>query len=147
MHSWAKLALFCLVLPMFFSMSGQISAQAEVKYLANIELHTIDELSDVLDRTEALYDKGALAQDTPVALVLHGFEARAFLRQDYEQNKPVVNLAARLSALGAVDIQVCQIWMGSEGLDAAQLQPFVGLVPNGPSEIQRLVKQEKYIYF
>jgi intracellular sulfur oxidation DsrE/DsrF family protein len=94
-----------------------------------------------------LFDDGELAQEAPVAVVLHGAEARAFLRQDYNEHKPLINLAARLTALGAVDIQVCEMWMGSQSLDANQLQPFVGIVPNGPREIRRLIADENYIYF
>ncbi|MFQ3324926.1 MAG: intracellular sulfur oxidation DsrE/DsrF family protein [Pseudomonadales bacterium] len=128
-------------------LSMQAFAQASPKYLANIELHTTAELLDVLQRSEMLFDDGDLPQQSPVAVILHGAEARAFLREDYSQNKPLVNLAARLTALGAVDIQVCEVWMGSQSLDAKKLQPFVGIVPYGPSETRRLVAEENYIYF
>jgi intracellular sulfur oxidation DsrE/DsrF family protein len=128
-------------------LSMQAFSQTGPKYLANIELHTAAELLDVLQRSEMLFDDGELSQQSPVAVVLHGAEARAFLREDYNQNKPLVNLAARLTALGAVDIQVCEVWMGSQSLDAKKLQPFVSIVPYGPSEIRRLVAEENYIYF
>jgi intracellular sulfur oxidation DsrE/DsrF family protein len=128
-------------------LSMQAVAQTGPKYLANIELHTTAELLDVLQRSEILFDDGELPQRSPVAVVLHGAEARAFLRQDYSKHKPLINLAARLTALGAVDIQVCEMWMGSQSLDANQLQPFVSIVPNGPREIRRLIAEESYIYF
>ena len=130
---------------MLLSMHG--AAQSEARYLANIELHTTAALLDVLQRSEILFDNGELVEESPVALVLHGVEARAFLRQDYNQYKSLINLAARLTALGAVDIQVCDVWMGSQSLDARQLQPFVGIVPNGPREVTRLITEENYIYF
>jgi hypothetical protein len=130
---------------MLLSMHGV--AQNEARYLANIELHTAAELLDVLKRSEILFDNGELVEESPVAVVLHGVEARAFLRQDYKQYKSLINLAARLTALGAVDIQVCDVWMGSQSLDAQQLQPFVGIVPNGPREVTRLITEENYIYF
>lgn len=130
---------------MLLSMHG--FAQNESRYLANIELHTTAELLDVLKRSEMLFDDGELVEESPIAVVLHGAEARAFLRQDYSQHKPLINLAARLTALGAVDIQVCEVWLGSQSLDAKQLQPFVGIVPNGPREVTRLVAEENYIYF
>ena len=130
---------------MLLSMHGV--AQNEARYLANIELHTTAELFDVLKRSQMLFDDGELVEESPVAVVLHGAEARAFLRQDYSQHKSLINLAARLTALGAVDIQVCEVWMGSQSLDAKQLQPFVGIVPNGPREVTRLIAEENYIYF
>jgi len=122
-------------------------AQNEPLYLANIELHTTVELFNVLKRSQMLFDDGEISQEAPVAVVLHGAEARAFLRQDYSEHKSLINLAARLTALGAVDIQVCEMWMGSQSLDANQLQPFVSVVPNGPGEIRRLIAEENYIYF
>jgi intracellular sulfur oxidation DsrE/DsrF family protein len=136
-----------LSLGLLMLLSTHALAQSGPRYLANIELHTTAELFDVLQRSEMLFDDGELAQQSPVAIVLHGAEARAFLRKDYSQNKSLVNLAAKLTALGAVDIQVCEVWMGSQSLDAKKLQPFVGIVTYGPSEIRRLVAEENYIYF
>jgi intracellular sulfur oxidation DsrE/DsrF family protein len=37
--------------------------------------------------------------------------------------------------------------MGSQRLDASQLQPFVGVVPSGAKEVTRLITEENYIYF
>lgn len=136
-----------LLVGCFMLLSMHAFAQHEPRYLANIELHTTAELFDVLKRSQMLFDDGELAQEAPVAVVLHGAEARAFLRRDYSEHKPLINLAARLTALGAVDIQVCEMWMGSQSLDAKQLQPFVSIVPNGPREIRRLIAEEDYIYF
>jgi intracellular sulfur oxidation DsrE/DsrF family protein len=136
-----------LVVGCFMLLSMHAFAQNGPKYLANIELHTTAELFDVLKRSQMLFDDGELVEESPVAVVLHGAEARAFLRQDYSEHKPLINLAARLTALGAVDIQVCEVWMGSQSLDAKQLQPFVGIVPNGPREVTRLIAEENYIYF
>jgi intracellular sulfur oxidation DsrE/DsrF family protein len=136
-----------LSLGIFVLLSVPVLAQSQPKYVANIELHTTVELFDVLLRSEMLFEDGELPQQSPIAMVLHGAEARAFLREDYSQNKPLINLAARLTALGAVDIQVCEVWMDSQSLDAKKLQPFVGTVPYGPSEIRRLVAEENYIYF
>ena len=136
-----------LLVSCFMLLTMYSYAQKESLYLANIELHTTVELFDVLKRSQMLFDDGELSQEAPVAVVLHGDEARAFLRQDYSENKSLINLAARLTALGAVDIQVCEMWMGSQSLDANQLQPFVSVVPSGPGEIRRLIAEENYIYF
>lgn len=136
-----------LLFASFMLLSMQGVAQNDTRYIANIELHTSAELLDVLQRSEMLFNSGELVEQSPVAVVLHGEEARAFLRQDYSQHKPLINLAARLTALGAVDIQVCELWMGSQRLDASQLQPFVGVVPSGAKEVTRLITEENYIYF
>ncbi len=143
-RAFQRILLVSLLCCVVVNVSAQVSP---ARYVAEVELHTVDELLDVLQRSEMLFDDGQLDVSVPVAIVLHGNEGRVFLRDGYDGNKQLVNLAAQLSALGAVDIQVCETWMGSQKLDAAMLQPFVGTVSFGPGEVNRLVKQENYIYF
>jgi intracellular sulfur oxidation DsrE/DsrF family protein len=124
-------------------------AQQSPRYLADIELHTEAELLEALQRSEHLMDEGVLGRNTssPVRFVLHGPEARILLLQNYSQHKSTVDLAARLSAFGAVDIKVCETWMGGNRVNPSELPPFVGTVPYGPSEESRLRNEEGYIYF
>jgi hypothetical protein len=117
------------------------------RYLARIEVHTAAELSGILERTDELFNDQQLDNADPIVFVLHGAEGRVFLRQSYGDNKALVDLAARLSALRVVDIRVCQTWMGGYNIDASQLQPFVDTVPFGPAEVQRLRRDENYSYF
>jgi hypothetical protein len=117
------------------------------RYLAQIELHTAAELTGILQRADQLVDLRQLDTSEPVELVLHGAEGRAFLRQSYGDNKDLVDLARKLSASNVVNIRVCERWMGSEGIDAAQLKPFVDTVTFGPAEVKRLLTLENYRYF
>lgn len=119
------------------------------QYLAEIELHTAEEFRSVLLRADQLLIEGALPLNSPVPVtfVLHGPEVRILLRQNYLKNKATVDLAARLSALGVVDIKACETWMGGASVKVEDLQPFVDTVPYGPSEINRLVKEQNYLYF
>jgi intracellular sulfur oxidation DsrE/DsrF family protein len=119
------------------------------QYLAEIELHTAEELHRVLVRADQLLVEGALplSSPVPVTFVLHGPEVRILLRQNYLNNKATVDLAARLSALGVVDIKACETWMGGASVVVEHLQPFVDTVPYGPSEVSRLVKKQNYLYF
>jgi len=118
------------------------------RYLARIELNTKKELVGILRRSEQLFvQNNYRAIDRPVALILHGPEAKVFLRGNYVENRELVDLAARLSAFGVVDIKVCEMWRGGEGLDGSQLPPFVGAIPFGPAEEKRLVEKEGYVYF
>jgi len=123
--------------------------QAAPRYVARIQLHTADELMGSLLRAEALQQQGdfKVGEDAPIVFVLHGPEAKALFLDHYNDNKALVDLAARLSAFNVVDIKVCETWMGSHSLDASQLQPFIGTVPYGPAEEKRLLNKEKYIYF
>lgn len=118
-------------------------------YIAGIELHTAQELQTALKRAEKLLLDGRLplGSQMPVAFVLHGPEARVLLRQNYLKYKATVDLAASLSALGVVDIKACETWMGGNRIMVEELQSFVGTVPYGPREVDRLVKEKNYLYF
>ncbi len=123
--------------------------QVPERYLAEIVLHTEDEFRSVLERAEQLLLEGEVDQQgqPQVAFVLHGPEVNLLLKQNYLQHRETVDLAARLSALGVVDIKACQRWMGGNGIDAQDLQPFVGTVPFAIAEARRLVEEEGYIKF
>ncbi|MFT6276475.1 MAG: intracellular sulfur oxidation DsrE/DsrF family protein [Halioglobus sp.] len=141
-------ALFLLFLFQLPAALAQQSAAEVPRYLATIELHTTAELYSVLVRTEQLLEQGSILQSDSavVTFVLHGAEVTSLLRQNYRQNKETVDLAARLSALGVVRIQACETWMGGNLVVPEDLQPFVGTVNYGPSEVSKLV-EEGYLYF
>jgi intracellular sulfur oxidation DsrE/DsrF family protein len=143
-------ATLCLVL--CASVSAQEADRVDTEgqqYLAEIELHTAEELHRVLVRADQLLLEGPLPlrSPVPVTFILHGPEVRILLRQNYLNNKATVDLAARLSALGVVDIKACETWMGGASVVAEDLQPFVDTVSYGPSEVSRLVKEQNYLYF
>ena len=143
------LAVVSLLLAVAWPASAQTTEAAGQRYLAEIEVHTADEMLSILQRTEDLLQQGAipLDGDPRVAFVLHGPEVYVLLRQNYFDNKEVVDRAASLSALGVVEIMACETWMGSKGIDPDELQPFVATVPYGPAEERRLVKEENYLRF
>lgn len=107
------------------------------------------ELHSVLQRADKLFADGDLqaGSNPPVAFILHGAEAKALLRDNYQQNKATVDLAARLSAFQVVDIKVCETWMNGQKIDAAMLPPFIGTVPYAPDAKKRLMEEQGYVYF
>lgn len=144
-----SLAALILLLVCAWPVLADTPIDPEQRYLAEIELHTAQEMLEILQRTEALLLQGAIPLDGEprVAFVLHGPEVYILLRQNYLANKAVVDRAASLSALGVVEIKACETWMGSKGIDPDQLQPFVATVPYGPAEKRRLVERENFIRF
>ena len=126
---------------------GDIEVVPNNKYIAQIELHTVDELQEVLDRASKISatDEG-YNRSSPIQLVLHGEEVRIFLHKNYEKNKSVVDLAARLDAFNVIDIKVCEYWLGEHSLSTDQLPPFIDSVPFGPVEEQNL-KRNGYVNF
>lgn len=117
-------------------------------YIAQIELHTAAELHSALKRADQLFEGGDfVAGNPPVQFVLHGAEAKVLQQNQYQQNKALVDLAARLSAFEVVEIRVCETWMHGQKIDPTTLPPFIGTVANGPKEKQRLMQSQGYTYF
>jgi len=120
-----------------------------LQLLADIRVHSAEELMQMLDRVDRLYLQGEVPPESiqPVVFLLHGDEARTLFKSQYREHKEVVDLAARLSAFGVVDIKVCERWAGNKGLDVSNLQPFVTTVPFAPEERRRLLDEKGYVYF
>lgn len=138
--------------------AGSLWAQAQVlaepnekkalQLIAEIEVGTAEELEQKLQRVGELVDNNGwqYGRDAPVAFLLHGEEARALFRQNYSENKTLVDLAAKLAAFEVIDMRVCETWMGGNRLDKDQLQPFVNTVLFAPLEKKQL-RSEGYIDF
>lgn len=140
-------ALLLGTLLTFAAMAQETSSDDE-RYVVDIELQTVTEFRQLLERAEQLLLAGVVLQDDvpKVTFVLHGPVVRNLLRQNYLDNKRTVDLAASLTAMGVIDVKACLTWMGGNGVEEADLQPFVETVAYGPAEVRRL-KQQSYIYF
>lgn len=110
-------------------------------YVADISLHTPEELDLLFGRIEELLERPRIETETPlVSLVLHGPEVGFFAFQNYEQYKNLVDRAAKLAALGAIDISICKTQMDSLGIAADEVPAFLRQVPYGPAEVKRLLE-------
>jgi len=138
-----------LAIALAFAATAQEATPDEQHYVADIELQTVEEFRQLLERAEQLLLEGAVSQGdmAEVTFVLHGPVVKNLLRQNYLANKKTVDLAASLSALGVIEVKACRTWMGGHGVDEEDLQPFVETVAYGPAEVQRLAKEKNYIYF
>lgn len=117
-------------------------------YLARILSDSPEEVAHALGRAEALYLEGKLpANANPIAIVLHGPEVEIFFKDNYDEYKNIVDLAARLSAFGVVDVRVCETQTGILGRSRSSVHSFIGTVPFGPTEVKRLLNQQNYVYF
>lgn len=143
------LALFAHAKPSLAqSNQEQFSLLSGQNYLARVGTNSPQDLERALLRIEQLFSSEPDALDfEPVVMVLHGPEVGVFLRSNYVEHKHLVDLAARLTAFGVVDIRVCETRLGVLGNSPDALVPFVGTVPFGPAEIERLVGDEDYVYF
>lgn len=145
---WLRRCVILLALALCPPVLAQESLEAQNRFVADIELQTEADLSELLSRAGELFLEGKVRQeDGAVVLVLHGPVLRTLLKPNYAQSPGVVNQAASLAALGVLDIKACRSWMSSNGVDESELQPFVQVVSSGPSEVRRLVRDEGYLFF
>lgn len=115
--------------------------------LAQIQLHTPEELEKILLRAEKYVDAyNKFPQSKPIVFVLHGAEAEVFRKQNYQQHKHIVDLAAQLEAYNVVDIKVCEMWMRVNKMEPGDVPAFVDTVNYGPWQEFKL-KREGYVYF
>ena len=119
------------------------------RFVVDIELQTLEEFNLLLQRAEQLLLSGEIRQrdEAAVVFVLHGPVLLSLVRENYLSNRQTVDIAARLSALDVIEVKACRAWMGGHGVNEADLQPFVETVSYGPAEVERLVKQDNYLYF
>ncbi|MFT6388896.1 MAG: intracellular sulfur oxidation DsrE/DsrF family protein [Cellvibrionaceae bacterium] len=136
--------------PLSFSFNS-IAQTAPVNpggYLARILSDSPEEVAGALSRAEVLYLEGRLPDNAnPIAIVLHGPEVEIFFKDNYDEYKDIVDLAARLSAFGVVDVRVCETQTGILGRSRSSVHSFIGTVLFGPTEVKRLLNQQNYVYF
>lgn len=140
--------LFVLLLLPIVGFAQVQTALPSSGYLARINNDSPDEVADALKRAEMLYKDGLLPKDAdPIAIVLHGPEVEVFFKDKYDEYKNIVDLAQRLSELGIVDVRVCETQTGILGRSRSSIHPFIGTVNFGPTEVNRLLRQQNYVYF
>ena len=109
--------------------------------VADISVHTREELELLFARVDVLLNRPRTGSESPlISLVLHGPEVEFFAVKNYERYKDLVDHAAKLAALGAVDISICQTQMRSLGIATDEVPAFLRQVPYGPGEIERLIE-------
>ncbi|HHJ13056.1 MAG TPA: hypothetical protein ENJ79_01580 [Gammaproteobacteria bacterium] len=119
--------------------AGQPDPPPAEAYYADVSVHTEKELELLFDRVEAVLDRPRGEGEPPlVSLVLHGPEVEFFALKNYPRYKSLVDRAARLAALGAVDLAICQTRMRQYGIGPDEVPAFLRQVPYGPGEIERL---------
>lgn len=129
--------------------AGEAQGTPDLYFVADITLQTDAEFRNLLERAEQLLLAGVPLPEARarVTFVLHGPVINALLRQHYLDNKPLADLAARLSALQVIEVKACRQWMGSHGIAETELLPFIEPVALGPELVRELVHEHHYLYF
>ncbi|MBL1142859.1 MAG: hypothetical protein D8M62_12510 [Proteobacteria bacterium] len=114
-------------------------------YLFDVSNHTIDEFEALLTRAEEVSQAHAPGyEDLKIEMIIHGPDIDWFTQQNYEINRQLVDLAARLDAYDIIDMKVCEKTMTKRGVDREDIPSFIESVPYAPIEIEKRL-QEGYI--
>jgi len=129
-----------------------VAADTVPGYVARIDFEQSDQIDEALRRAEAYfqstdYFESPQGPAEPIVFVIYGPDVAMFYQANYAAYKSIVDLAARLSSLGVIDVRVCQFSSKSIGSDRTGLLPFVSPVHFGPDELKRLLEEESYSFF
>ena len=115
---------------------------ANKRFLLNVTLHTENEINALLTRAETLSKRARHnKKDVGIALILHGPEVGLFTKKNYQKFKALVDKAKRLDREKVIDIKICRTQMHSMKIKDTDIPSFIEIVPYGPDEQERLLKQ------
>lgn len=130
-------ALAILLLILIGTTLTTVSSHGESRSYLEVSPSGRDDLNALITTLEGLLDEG-LPMEDPVVVVLHGSEANSFTSRGYQENRGLVDRAARLSAYRLIEVRMCETWMTENGVQSNDLPAFVDTVPYAPEEIERL---------
>ena len=128
------------------SMQGS-NALANNGHFIDLMPKSVGEITLILQTLEAAINNNLADGLPPIVMMLHGPQAHKFVRQNYAQNKILVDQTAKLAAYGVVDVKICATWMRNNRYTHADLFPFVTSVPLGAAELERLREEEGYVEY
>ncbi len=80
-----------------------------IHYLFDLVDHDPEQIKQLLKRAESLSKTADAAnQQSRIAMVIHGPDIEFFDKKNYDKNKELIDLAARLDASKIIDFNVCK---------------------------------------
>lgn len=111
-------------------------------YLFDVSDHSIDELEALLTRAEEVSQaQSPDYEDLKIVMVIHGPDIEWFTQQNFEHNRQLIDLAARLDAYDIIDMKVCEKTMTARGVDREDIPSFIESVPYAPTEIKDRLRE------
>lgn len=111
-------------------------------YLFDVSDHSVEELEALLARADEIIQMPSDEYaDLEIIMILHGPDIDWFKQQNYENNKRMVDLAAKLDANEIIDLKVCETAMSKLGVQQNELPSFIESVPYAPDEMKRLLNE------
>ena len=117
------------------------------KVLYDVSAADVEQFTRVLDRVSFLnniYHADPFAAS--IVLVLHGNEIPFFAIDNVAEYRELMQRARSLTIAGPVEFRMCRVAASGFGLEPADIQGFVKVVPMADAEIVRLQQEEGYAY-
>ena len=130
-----RLTLTATLVLTLFLLAG--AGQGEPRTYLEVSPNGKEDLLALMSTLERHLDRG-LPMTDPVVVILHGSEATSFTSAGYNDNRLLVDQAARLSAYRLLDVRMCETWMRANQVAPSDLPAFVKTVRYAPEEIERL---------
>jgi len=112
------------------------------RYLFVVGNHTVDELEALLRRADEIAQKSRdQFNELKIAIVIHGENITMFTQDNYEKNKLMIDLAAKLDTYNVIDLKMCEYSMDKIGINKNDIPEFIDTVPFAPDEIKRLTSE------
>jgi intracellular sulfur oxidation DsrE/DsrF family protein len=109
------------------------------RYLFVMADHSTEDLKQLLIRADEITQTSLDHFDElEIALVIHGPIVEMFTEKNYQKNKELVDLAAKLDAFNVIDVKICEKSLANRGLSSKEIPSFIESVPYAPDEIKRL---------
>jgi uncharacterized protein len=106
-------------------------------YVFDVTNHSIEEFQALLTRAEEVSQAPSNDfDDLKIVMVIHGPDIDWFTQKNYEHNRQLIDLAARLDAYDIIDMKVCEQTMSARSVVREDIPSFIESVPYGPTEIK-----------
>ena len=125
------------------SLAYGAGAYAEGQFI-DIAPKSVEEIEAILDTLDENLDDIPEDEYEPILMMLHGPEAAHFLRSNYDDNQDLVDLTAKLSGYGVLEVKICETWLRRNDHAHDELFRFVSTVPFAAGELRRLERKEGY---
>jgi uncharacterized protein len=110
-------------------------------YLFDISDHSMEEFQALLTRAEEVSQaQSPDFENLEIVMVIHGPDIEWFTQENYEYNRQLIDLAARLDAHDIIDMKVCEKTMSDRGVEREDLPAFIESVPYVPVEIENRLR-------
>lgn len=115
--------------------------------LYDVDSGSASKLGNILDRISylnQLYGADPFAES--IVVIIHGDAIKFFAIKNFQRYRALMERAHSLTVGTPIEFRLCRAAAARQGLQPADIQGFVSMVPMADAEIVRLQRDEGYAY-